>query len=156
MSVLPAAEEATPGTLMLYNSLLDKKVPFVPAAGQASKQISWYNCGPTVHDSAHMVGRGRGRGRSGIVRNHDLSTPSHRVMRGTTSRLTLSDECWKITETRASRSLLFSFCILTSRRRQDHPACTPQGASFVRRPFLQNSGTALYRLAASTMLPPLQ
>jgi hypothetical protein len=31
--------------LMLYNSLVDRKVPFVPAAGPDSKQISWYTCG---------------------------------------------------------------------------------------------------------------
>ncbi|KAF5828718.1 tRNA synthetases class I (C) catalytic domain-containing protein [Dunaliella salina] len=42
------------GRLMLYNSLVDEKVPFVPAAGEGSSQISWYTCGPTVYDSAHM------------------------------------------------------------------------------------------------------
>lgn len=42
------------GCLMLYNSLVDRKVPFVPAAGPHSKQITWYSCGPTVYDSAHM------------------------------------------------------------------------------------------------------
>ena len=31
--------------LMLYNSLLDEKVPFVPADGPGSKQITWYTCG---------------------------------------------------------------------------------------------------------------
>ncbi len=31
--------------LVLYNSLVDRKVPFVPAAGPGSKQISWYTCG---------------------------------------------------------------------------------------------------------------
>lgn len=40
--------------LVLYNSYVDKKVPFVPAAGPDSKQISWYTCGPTVYDSAHV------------------------------------------------------------------------------------------------------
>eukprot|EP00955_Chlamydomonas_euryale_P117532 366480-Chlamydomonas_euryale.AAC.7 len=39
---------------MLYNSLLDEKVPFVPADGPQSKQISWYTCGPTVYDIAHV------------------------------------------------------------------------------------------------------
>jgi cysteinyl-tRNA synthetase len=34
--------------------LVDEKVPFIPAAGAGSKQISWYACGPTVYDSAHM------------------------------------------------------------------------------------------------------
>lgn len=40
--------------LVLYNSLLDEKVPFIPAAGAHSKQITWYTCGPTVYDSAHL------------------------------------------------------------------------------------------------------
>jgi cysteinyl-tRNA synthetase len=44
----------SPAVLKLYNSLVDEKVPFVPAAGAGSKQISWYACGPTVYDSAHM------------------------------------------------------------------------------------------------------
>jgi cysteinyl-tRNA synthetase len=43
-----------PSLLKLYNSLVDEKVPFIPAAGAGSKQISWYACGPTVYDSAHM------------------------------------------------------------------------------------------------------
>ena len=40
--------------LWLYNSLVDKKVPFVPAAGKNCREISWYTCGPTVYDAAHM------------------------------------------------------------------------------------------------------
>lgn len=48
------ADQQAPGTLMLYNSLNDEKVPFVPTAGPGSKQITWYTCGPTVYDSAHM------------------------------------------------------------------------------------------------------
>lgn len=48
----PSAD--SPAVLKLYNSLVDEKVPFVPAAGAGSKQISWYACGPTVYDSAHM------------------------------------------------------------------------------------------------------
>lgn len=39
---------------MLYNSLVDKKTAFVPAGGQGSRNITWYACGPTVYDSAHM------------------------------------------------------------------------------------------------------
>eukprot|EP00889_Picochlorum_renovo_P002291 jgi/Picre1/29321/NNA_004711.t1 len=42
------------GQLMLLNSLIDKKVPFVPASGKDSKNITWYTCGPTVYDSAHV------------------------------------------------------------------------------------------------------
>ncbi|KFM24979.1 Cysteine-tRNA ligase, cytoplasmic [Auxenochlorella protothecoides] len=40
--------------LHLYNSLVDAKVPFVPAAGPGSRHVSWYTCGPTVYDSAHL------------------------------------------------------------------------------------------------------
>ena len=40
--------------LRLYNSLLDQKVAFVPAAGPHSKRITMYSCGPTTYDSAHM------------------------------------------------------------------------------------------------------
>ena len=50
----PPADGATANPLVLYNSLLDEKVPFVPTAGPNSKQITWYTCGPTVYDSAHM------------------------------------------------------------------------------------------------------
>jgi len=49
-----APTASSSGRLMLYNSLVDEKVPFVPAAGEGSSQISWYTCGPTVYDSAHM------------------------------------------------------------------------------------------------------
>ena len=45
---------AVPSTLHLLNSLVDKKVPFVPAAGPGSKNITWYTCGPTVYDAAHL------------------------------------------------------------------------------------------------------
>lgn len=48
----PAA--GPPAPLMIYNSFVDEKVPFVPAAGPDSKQITWYACGPTVYDVAHM------------------------------------------------------------------------------------------------------
>lgn len=40
--------------LMLYNSLLDEKVPFVPRGGPDSKAVTWYCCGPTVYDVAHI------------------------------------------------------------------------------------------------------
>ncbi len=60
-------------SLRLYNSLLDEKVPFVPTGGPGSKQVSWYTCGPTVYDIAH-VGHARcvdgglmGRGHARVV-----------------------------------------------------------------------------------------
>jgi hypothetical protein len=48
----PQGEPAA--VLKLYNSLVDDKVPFIPATGAGSRQINWYACGPTVYDSAHM------------------------------------------------------------------------------------------------------
>lgn len=55
-AALPAdgAAPPPPGALLLYNSLADAKVPFVPAAGAGSRQVSWYGCGPTVYDAAHL------------------------------------------------------------------------------------------------------
>lgn len=47
-------QEAAGSGLCIYNSLIDEKVPFIPAAGPSSKQITWYTCGPTVYDAAHM------------------------------------------------------------------------------------------------------
>lgn len=40
--------------LVLTNSLVDRKEPLVPQAGAASKKLTWYTCGPTVYDSAHV------------------------------------------------------------------------------------------------------
>ncbi|XP_072171919.1 cysteine--tRNA ligase, cytoplasmic-like [Diadema setosum] len=37
--------------LYLFNSLTRQKEPFVPQDG---KRVSWYSCGPTVYDAAHM------------------------------------------------------------------------------------------------------
>ncbi|EFJ42920.1 hypothetical protein VOLCADRAFT_66444 [Volvox carteri f. nagariensis] len=50
----PAADGTQTAPLMLYNSFVDEKVPFVPVAGPNSRQITWYACGPTVYDVAHM------------------------------------------------------------------------------------------------------
>lgn len=51
----PSHEAGPPsGQLMLLNSLIDKKVPFIPSSGADSKNITWYTCGPTVYDSAHL------------------------------------------------------------------------------------------------------
>lgn len=38
--------------LKLYNSLTKNKETFVPISG--GKSVSWYSCGPTVYDAAHM------------------------------------------------------------------------------------------------------
>lgn len=37
-------------TLQLYNSLTRQKDVFVPAG----EVVTWYSCGPTVYDQAHM------------------------------------------------------------------------------------------------------
>ena len=51
---IPPAETQPSARLMLYNSMLDKKVPFVPRGGPDSKAVTWYCCGPTVYDVAHI------------------------------------------------------------------------------------------------------
>lgn len=50
----PPEGELPTKSLMLYNSALDEKVPFVPRDGPDSKDVFWYCCGPTVYDSAHI------------------------------------------------------------------------------------------------------
>lgn len=44
------AEGAAQPQLHLFNSYQNHAVPFVPAAGPHSRQISWYTCGPTVYE----------------------------------------------------------------------------------------------------------
>ncbi|CAG8574782.1 303_t:CDS:10 [Dentiscutata erythropus] len=46
----PVFDNSLP-TLKIYNSLTRTKVDFIPKNG---KQISWYNCGPTVYDASHL------------------------------------------------------------------------------------------------------
>ena len=48
-----AVESAVP-LPQIYNSLKDSKQTLVPVGGPRSKQLTWYECGPTVYDSAHM------------------------------------------------------------------------------------------------------
>ncbi|PVZ98198.1 hypothetical protein BB558_005827 [Smittium angustum] len=38
-------------SLVIYNSLTKTKVPFIPRKG---KVVTWYTCGPTVYDAAHL------------------------------------------------------------------------------------------------------
>ena len=49
-----AASQSTAAIPQIYNSLTDSKVALVPTAGVSSRQLTWYECGPTVYDSAHM------------------------------------------------------------------------------------------------------
>ena len=39
--------------LKIYNSLTRSKTPFVPI-DREGKRITWYACGPTVYDDAHL------------------------------------------------------------------------------------------------------
>ena len=39
--------------LRIYNSLTRSKVPFVPLDVEG-KRVTWYACGPTVYDDAHL------------------------------------------------------------------------------------------------------
>lgn len=48
-----AVESAVP-LPQIYNSLQDSKQTLVPVGGPCSRQLTWYECGPTVYDSAHM------------------------------------------------------------------------------------------------------
>ncbi len=49
----PGAQQSGPH-LRLYSSYHNHAVPFVPAAGPNSRQISWYTCGPTVYEVRHV------------------------------------------------------------------------------------------------------
>lgn len=48
------AESSQCTGIRLYNSLVDDKRVLVPSAGPNSRQLTWYSCGPTVYDSAHL------------------------------------------------------------------------------------------------------
>lgn len=39
--------------LQVWNSLTKSKTPFVPI-DPAGKKVTWYVCGPTVYDDAHL------------------------------------------------------------------------------------------------------
>eukprot|EP00884_Botryococcus_braunii_P007216 jgi/Botrbrau1/16496/Bobra.0142s0090.1 len=48
-----AIASATP-VLLVQNSLTDQKEPLISSQGRDSRHLSWYTCGPTVYDCAHM------------------------------------------------------------------------------------------------------
>lgn len=56
--------------LQLYNSLTRTKVPFIPI-DPAGKKVTWYACGPTVYDDAHL----------GHARNYVSTDILRRIMR---------------------------------------------------------------------------
>ena len=49
----PADSSANLPPLKIWNSLTRSKTPFVPIEWQ-NKKVSWYACGPTVYDDAHL------------------------------------------------------------------------------------------------------
>ncbi|KAJ2800939.1 cysteinyl-tRNA synthetase, partial [Coemansia guatemalensis] len=58
-------ESAHPQTgLTVFNTFTKSKVPFVPRKGN---RVSWYGCGPTVYDAAH-IGHARNYVASDIIR----------------------------------------------------------------------------------------
>lgn len=56
--------------LKIYNSLTRSKVPFVPL-DPSGRKVTWYACGPTVYDDAHL----------GHARNYVSNDILRRIMR---------------------------------------------------------------------------
>lgn len=66
----PAGPDAELPPLKIWNSLTRSKTPFVPIDWQ-NKEVSWYACGPTVYDDAHL----------GHARNYVSTDIIRRIMR---------------------------------------------------------------------------
>jgi hypothetical protein len=66
----PADSDAELPPLKIWNSLTRSKTPFVPIDWR-NKKVSWYACGPTVYDDAHL----------GHARNYVSTDILRRVMR---------------------------------------------------------------------------
>lgn len=64
----PTGVELPP--LQVWNSLTKSKTPFVPL-DPSGKKVSWYACGPTVYDDAHL----------GHARNYVSTDIIRRIMR---------------------------------------------------------------------------
>jgi cysteinyl-tRNA synthetase len=56
--------------LSIYNTLTRQKDPFVPL-DKSGKKVTWYCCGPTVYDAAHL----------GHARNYVTTDIVRRIMR---------------------------------------------------------------------------
>ncbi|KAL4948158.1 tRNA synthetases class I (C) catalytic domain-containing protein [Aspergillus filifer] len=65
----PEAQSRLP-SLRVYNSLTKSKTPFIPIDPQG-KKVTWYACGPTVYDDAHL----------GHARNYVSTDIIRRIMR---------------------------------------------------------------------------
>jgi cysteinyl-tRNA synthetase len=65
----PEAEKHLP-PLKVWNSLTRSKNPFIPI-DKSGKKVTWYACGPTVYDDAHL----------GHARNYVSTDIIRRIMR---------------------------------------------------------------------------
>ena len=65
---VPGARETPP--IKIFNSLTRSKTPFVPE-DPAGRTVTWYACGPTVYDDAHL----------GHARNYVSTDIIRRIMR---------------------------------------------------------------------------
>jgi cysteinyl-tRNA synthetase len=50
---MPQATKSLHPNLKVYNSLTRSKTPFIPV-DREGKHVTWYACGPTVYDDAHL------------------------------------------------------------------------------------------------------
>ncbi|KAJ6002178.1 hypothetical protein N7499_001957 [Penicillium canescens] len=66
----PSSPDAQLPALKVWNSLTKSKTPFVPI-DPAGKKVTWYACGPTVYDDAHL----------GHARNYVSTDIIRRIMR---------------------------------------------------------------------------
>lgn len=66
----PSPEGTQLPPLKVWNSLTKSKTPFVPI-DSAGKKVTWYACGPTVYDDAHL----------GHARNYVTTDIIRRIMR---------------------------------------------------------------------------
>lgn len=66
----PSPEGVQLPPLKVYNSLTKSKSPFIPV-DPTGKKVTWYACGPTVYDDAHL----------GHARNYVSTDIIRRIMR---------------------------------------------------------------------------
>lgn len=66
----PSHEGVQLPPLKVYNSLTKSKSPFIPV-DPSGKKVTWYACGPTVYDDAHL----------GHARNYVSTDIIRRIMR---------------------------------------------------------------------------
>ena len=60
--------------LTLYNTLTKRKDVFVPL-DETGRNVTWYTCGPTVYDAAHL-----GHGEPAPAEGIRIETPLHQAL----------------------------------------------------------------------------